>query len=186
MRSTRKSRSNNPENDARLVAQTLQALGFEVDEHLNLTGRDFKRVLREFARRMDDDQSRASTTPATACRSTGATTCCRSTSNLRDQDEVKDESIDIEERCSARIDRVRPRARIVILDACRNNPFAGETRSIRVGQRAGGDGRRGTLIAFASAPGRRRRGRARPAATASTPPPRPGDAHARASRSRRC
>ena len=47
---------NNPEHDARLIAQTLRSLGFEVGEHLNLTARDFKRVLREFARRMDDDQ----------------------------------------------------------------------------------------------------------------------------------
>ena len=47
---------NNPEHDARLIAQTLRSLGFEVGEYLNLNARDFKRVLREFARRMDDDQ----------------------------------------------------------------------------------------------------------------------------------
>src|SRR5207244_3639572 len=42
---------NNPEHDARLVAQTLRGLNFEVGEYLNLNARDFKRVLREFARR---------------------------------------------------------------------------------------------------------------------------------------
>jgi uncharacterized caspase-like protein len=47
---------NNPEHDARLIAQTLRSLGFEVGEYLNLNARDFRRVLREFARRMDDDQ----------------------------------------------------------------------------------------------------------------------------------
>ncbi|HSW15978.1 MAG TPA: caspase family protein, partial [Ramlibacter sp.] len=47
---------NNPEADARLVAQTLRTLDFEVGEHFNLNAREFKRVLREFARRMDDDQ----------------------------------------------------------------------------------------------------------------------------------
>jgi hypothetical protein len=41
----------------------------------------------------------------------------------------------------------------VILDACRNNPFAGKTRNIRSAGGLAEMGARGTLIAFASSPG---------------------------------
>src|SRR5262245_36167917 len=44
----------NPENDARLVGATLRKVGFEVLEHTNLGVREFRRVLRDFARRIQD------------------------------------------------------------------------------------------------------------------------------------
>lgn len=43
---------NNPENDARVVAATLRRLGFEVSEHVNLPTKDFRKVVREYARRV--------------------------------------------------------------------------------------------------------------------------------------
>jgi hypothetical protein len=50
---------NNPENDARVVATTLRRLGFEVTEHVNLPVRDFRRVLREYARRVQSHEGTA-------------------------------------------------------------------------------------------------------------------------------
>ena len=47
----------NPENDARLIASTLKALGFEVDARYNLKGPEFRRALRDFGRTMEDDES---------------------------------------------------------------------------------------------------------------------------------
>jgi uncharacterized caspase-like protein len=49
----------NPVNDARLVAKTLQGLGFEVMLRENLNLRDFKAVMRQFASRMENEEGTA-------------------------------------------------------------------------------------------------------------------------------
>lgn len=145
----------NPENDARLVASTLKALGFEVDLQLNLKARDFKRVLRDFGRRMDDDDSASVFFYAGHGMQIDRRNYLLPVDlNLRDEGEIKDESIDVEEALLSRIDRVRPRARIFIIDACRDNPFTGRTRSVRVGSGLAEMAAPGALIAFSAAPGR--------------------------------
>ena len=44
--------------------------------------------------------------------------------NLRDEEELKDDAVDIEDIFIRRVDRPDGKARVVILDACRDNPFA--------------------------------------------------------------
>ena len=148
----------NPENDARLVGGTLKALGFELDLQLNLKARDFKRVLRDFGRRMDDDDSASVFFYAGHGMQIDRRNYLLPVDlNLRDEGEIKDEAIDVEDALLARIDRVRPRARIFIIDACRDNPFnsgSGATRSVRVGRGLAEMAAPGALIAFSAAPGR--------------------------------
>ena len=144
----------NPENDARLIAANLRKLGFEVNEQLNLNVREFRRALREFARRVQEDDAIAVLYYAGhGVQIDGRNYLLPVDINLRDQEEVKDESVDIEELFLSRLDKARSKARIVILDACRDNPFAGKTRNIRSAGGLAEMGARGTLIAFASAPG---------------------------------
>jgi len=145
----------NPENDARLVGSTMSSLGFEVDLHLNLKARDFKRVLRNFGRRMDDDGSALVFYYAGHGMQIDRRNFLLPVDlNLRDEGEVKDEAIDLEDALLSRIDRVRPRARIFIIDACRDNPFTARTRSDRVGSGLAEMTAPGALIAFSAAPGR--------------------------------
>jgi type VI secretion system VasD/TssJ family lipoprotein len=151
----------NPENDARLIGSTLRALGFEVDLQLNLKAREFKRVLRDFGRRMDDDGSASVFFYAGHGMQIDRRNYLLPVDlNLRDEGEIKDEAIDVEDALLARIDRVRPRARIFIIDACRDNPFTtdtttrGATRSVRVGRGLAEMAAPGALIAFSAAPGR--------------------------------
>ena len=144
---------NNPEHDARLVAQTLRSLGFEVGEYLNLNVRDFKRVLREFARRMDDDQVASVFYYAGHGVQIGGRNYLLPVDiALRDEAEVRDEAIDLHEALLAHVDRVRPRARIFIIDACRNDPFAARGRS-RNANGLAEMAAPGALIAFSAAPG---------------------------------
>ena len=144
---------NNPEHDARLVAQTLRSLDFEVGEHLNLNARDFKRVLREFARRMDDDQVASVFYYAGHGVQIGGRNYLLPVDiALRDEAEVRDEAIDVQEALLAHVDRVRPRARIFIIDACRNDPFAARRQS-RSANGLAEMGAPGALIAFSAAPG---------------------------------
>src|SRR5438067_1626920 len=49
----------NPVNDARLVAKTLQSLGFEVMLRENVNLRDFKAAMRQFAARMENEEGTA-------------------------------------------------------------------------------------------------------------------------------
>ena len=144
----------NPENDARLIAANLRKLGFDVNEKLNVSVLEFRRALREFARRVQEDDAIAVLYYAGhGVQIDGRNYLLPVDINLRDQEEVKDESVDIEELFLSRIDKARSHPRIVILDACRDNPFAGKTRNIRSAGGLAEMGARGTLIAFASAPG---------------------------------
>ena len=146
---------NNPEHDARLIAQTLRTLDFDVSEQLNLKARDFKRVLREFANRMDDDQVASVFYYAGHGVQIGGRNYLLPVDiALRDEAEVRDEAIDLQEALLARVDRVRPRARIFIIDACRNDPFAARTRASRKSDGLAETAAPGALIAFSAAPGR--------------------------------
>jgi len=144
----------NPENDARLIATRLRVLGFQVNEQYNLAVVPFRRVLRDFAREVQQDDAIAVLYYAGhGVQIDGRNFLLPVDVNLRDQEEVKDQSVDIDELFIGRIDKVGSFPRIVILDACRNNPFAGKTRNIRTAGGLAEMGARGTLIAFASAPG---------------------------------
>ncbi|HSW20037.1 MAG TPA: type VI secretion system lipoprotein TssJ [Ramlibacter sp.] len=145
---------NNPEHDARLIGQTLRSLDFEVGEHLNLGARDFKRVLREFARRMDDDQVASVFYYAGHGVQIGGRNYLLPVDiALRDEAEVRDEAIDLQEALLAHVDRVRPRARIFIIDACRNDPFAARRLAARNANGLAEMAAPGALIAFSAAPG---------------------------------
>lgn len=144
---------NNPEQDARLIAQTLRSLDFEVSEHLNLKAREFKRVLREFGRRMDDDQVASVFYYAGHGVQIGGRNYLLPVDiALRDEAEVRDEAIDLQEALLSHVDRVRPRARIFIIDACRNDPFAAR-RFSRSANGLAEMAAPGALIAFSAAPG---------------------------------
>jgi type VI secretion system VasD/TssJ family lipoprotein len=146
----------NPENDAKLVAATLGTLGFEVEQHFNLKSADFRKVVRDFGRRMDDDEVASVFFYAGHGMQIDRRNYLLPVDlNLRDEDEVKDESIDVADQLLSRIDRVRPRARIFIIDACRDNPFRARpgTRSVRVSAGLAEMAAPGALIAFSAAPG---------------------------------
>lgn len=145
---------NNPENDARVVAATLRRLGFEVAEHVNLGVRDFRRVLREFARRTQDEDGVAVLYYAGhGVQIDGRNYLLPVDINLRDEEEIKDESVDVDEAYVSRIERARAQVRIIILDACRDNPFRGKTRNIKPVGGLAELSARGALIAYSSAPG---------------------------------
>jgi uncharacterized caspase-like protein len=148
---------NNPENDARLVAATLRQLGFDVSEHVNLGALEFRRVLREFARRARDEEGAVVFYYAGhGVQIGGRDYLVPVDVDLRDPEEIRDDAVDVGDLLLDRLSSSRARARIVILDACRDNPFQVATaRAIRGADRA----RRaetvasGGLIAYASAPG---------------------------------
>ena len=145
---------NNPENDARVVASTLRRLGFEVREHVNLPIKEFRRVLRDYARALQNEEGVSVFYYAGhGVQIDGRNYLLPVDVNLRDEEEVKDESVDVDELFISRLERARTQVRIVILDACRDNPFGAKTRNIRSISGLAEMAARGALIAYSSAPG---------------------------------
>ena len=147
---------NNPEHDAHLIASTLSRLGFEVTERENLGVMEFRRVLRDYVRRLQDEDGVAVFYYAGhAVQIGGHNYLLPVDINLRDEDEVRDDAVEIDEQLISRIAHARTRARIVILDACRDDPYA--SMLARSGLTRGGGlaemSASGALIAYSSAPG---------------------------------
>ncbi|MBV8209116.1 MAG: caspase family protein [Burkholderiaceae bacterium] len=147
---------NNPENDARLIASTLRRLGFEVTERENLGTMEFQRVLRDYVRRLQDEDGAAVFYYAGhAVQIGGRNYLLPVDINLRDEEEVRDDAIEIGEQFIKRIEHAKTRVRIVILDACRDDPYvssrarSGSARGVGLAEMSAS----GDLIAFSSAPG---------------------------------
>ena len=144
----------NPENDARLISARLRDLGFDVREHLNLGKRDFRDTVRAFAREMQNSPGVVLFYFAGhGVQIDGRNYLLPVDANLSSQGEVKDDSVDVQDLFVSRLESSRALTRIVILDACRDNPFGRRTRDIRAAGGLAEMAARGTLIAYASAPG---------------------------------
>src|SRR5215469_14970615 len=82
---------NNPEYDARLIANTLKQLGFEVTERENLGIMEFRRVLREYVRRTQDaDGAAVFFYAGHGVQIAGRNYLLPVDINLHDEDEVRD------------------------------------------------------------------------------------------------
>ena len=145
---------NNPENDARVVAATLRKLGFEVTEHVNLPVRKFRQVLRDYVRALQDTDGVGLLYYAGhGVQIDGRNYLLPVDINLRDEEEIKDEAVDIDDLFMSKLSRAKTRGLIIILDACRDNPFRGKTRNIQAAGGLAEMGARGALIAYSAAPG---------------------------------
>jgi uncharacterized caspase-like protein len=145
---------NNPENDARVVGATLRGLGFEVTEHVNLPVRKFRQVLRDYVRTLQNtDVVGLLYYAGHGVQIDGRNYLLPVDINLRDQEEIKDEAVDIDDLFVSKLERAKMRGLIVILDACRDNPFRGKTRNIQAAGGLAEMGARGALLAYSAAPG---------------------------------
>ena len=141
----------NPINDARAMAKTLNQLGFEVILRTNMTQRGMVEALRDFGGRLGRDGEAVFYYSGHGMQVKGRNYLIPVDADIRGEDEVPYMSLDMAQVLD-KLEAARSRANIVILDACRNNPFVRTFRSGRTGL-AQMDAPVGTLIAFATAPG---------------------------------
>jgi len=142
----------NPVNDARAVARTLNELGFQVKVQTNLTQVQMRRAIREFGDELHARQgvglfyfaghgvqisNRNFLIPVGA--------------DIQREYEVEDQAVDAG-AVLAMMQSAKARVNIVVLDACRNNPFIREFRSTINGL-APMQAPAGTILAFSTAPG---------------------------------
>jgi uncharacterized caspase-like protein len=142
----------NPPNDARDMAATLKALGFDVTSGVNLNQRDMKRLIREFGQKLKGGGSGLFYYAGHGVQSKGKNYLIPIEADIQSDIEVEDAGVDVN-LVLGYMDDAQNGLNIVILDACRNNPFARSFRSASSGL-AQVDAPTGTLIAYATAPGR--------------------------------
>jgi hypothetical protein len=142
----------NPVNDASDFADALRASGFEVTRLENANLREIRAALRDFG----DKLKRQGGVGLFYFAGHGMQVKGRNYlipvgAQIEREDEVEFESLDAN-LVLEKLDSAGNRFNIVILDACRNNPFA---RSFRSGTQglAQMDAPSGTVVAFATSPG---------------------------------
>ena len=140
----------NPANDARDIAARLKRLGFEVIVRTDVRQKEMLRSLTEFGDKVQAGTEALFFYAGHGMQVRGKNYLIPIDAEIRGESSVSSEAVDVDQL----LDKLAPaRLSLVILDACRNNPF--ERRF-----RGGGQGLAqinaptGTLIAYATAPGK--------------------------------
>lgn len=148
-----------PANDARLTADTLRSLDFELyggQAHVNLSEKKMRRLIHDFSEELG---RRAKPVGLFYYSGHGLQFGGRNymipvDADIRHEVDVESEGISIDVDVLGRMNLARTKINIIILDACRINPF--EKRIKALGRRKGLSDMRpeqGSIIAFAAEPG---------------------------------
>jgi hypothetical protein len=142
----------NPANDAADISEKLELLGFEVLQKTNLTRKQMRNAIREYAKKL---QTKGGTGiffyAGHGMQVSGKNYLIPVGAEIQSEFEVPDESVEADLLLRALDDAKNP-LNIVVLDACRDNPFARSFRSSAKGL-ARMEGGTGTLIAYSTGPG---------------------------------
>lgn len=144
----------NPVSDAKLMAATLRNLEFEVIEHLDVDQRQMKRAIRDLGDLLDkagEDGIGMFYYAGHGIQVQGRNFLIPLGTEIERESDVGIKAVNANVVLET-MEYARTRLNFVVLDACRNNPFA---RGFRSGTRglARMDAPRGTLVAYATAPG---------------------------------
>jgi uncharacterized caspase-like protein len=141
----------NPSKDAAAVAQALRAADFEVTLKLNVRRDEMLRAMADFGRSLRDGGVGLFYYAGHAVQMGGSNYLIPLGANVDNEDYVPIETVDLND-VLARMGGADNRLNIVILDACRNNPFRTQFRGVTRGL-APTLAPTGTYIAYAAAPG---------------------------------
>ncbi len=140
----------NPVNDARALAASLRGLGFEVMIGENLGQRDMTRLVARFGERLSGHDVGMFFFAGHGIQIKGKNYLLPVDAQISSENSVRAEAVDVD----TVLDQLSASPlNVVILDACRNNPFERRFRSVSGGL-AQMDAPKGTLIAYATAPGK--------------------------------
>ncbi len=155
----------NPSNDARAVAKSLRGIGFVVTEGIDLDRAAMQNMIREFLRDAARSQVAIVYYAGHGVQIDGRNWLIPVDAQLKAGGSITDMMTDMDTIMAGLDDQLR--TNILILDACRNNPMAPQVASAGSGRGIEGGGLAapsslgsgstlgaGTLIAFATAPGK--------------------------------
>jgi formylglycine-generating enzyme required for sulfatase activity len=142
----------NPINDAKLVSATLESLGFKVIQEYDLDEDGIERAVIRFGRELSSADSVGLFYYAGhGAQVNGENYLIPVGSNIEVQDDLYIKAVPVSDLLNI-MERATNRVNILILDACRNNPYPASTRSGTRGL-AKIDAPPETLIAYATMPG---------------------------------
>ncbi len=159
----RKQPLRNPVNDARAVGQALRELGFDVQAVEDGNLRDMVGALQRFSIRAREHRARLIFYAGHGMQVRGRNYLIPVDADIATEDDVTRLSADVGDLLE-RLGELRDGVNIIILDACRNNPFnvqpALDADGRRIRTRAPSesglaqvDAPKGTLVAYSTAPG---------------------------------
>ena len=144
----------NPANDAKLIAASLANLGFDVITRRNADQNTMKRAIKEFGERLDKAGPAAVGLffyAGHGVQLNGRNYLIPTAARIEREGDVDIEAVSAD-WVIEQMRYAHNRLNIVVLDACRNNPFARSSRSADRGL-AVMDAPAGILIAYSTAPG---------------------------------
>jgi uncharacterized caspase-like protein len=143
----------NPANDSKAVAEAFTRAGFEVTRLSDLTQMEMRRAVRDFSARVAEKGSDTTALVFYAGHGVqvdGENFLIPIDARIQRESDVAIEALRLADIVKA-LETVQSRARIVMLDACRNNPFS------TVGASGRGlaivDAPAGSIVAYSTAPG---------------------------------
>jgi formylglycine-generating enzyme required for sulfatase activity len=144
----------NPANDARAIAAALRELGFEVDEQINLSYQDMGRAVNRFGKSIRRDSVALFYYAGHGLQVQGSNYLVPVDMEIQDEGEVQFNTVNAGQ-VLAKMEEAKNPVNIVILDACRDNPYArGWKRSSASRGLAPMDAPVGSFVAYAAAPGK--------------------------------
>jgi hypothetical protein len=141
----------NPLNDAEDMTATLRKLGFEVILKKDADQRTMEDAIRSFGRQLSNGGVGLFYFAGHGVQIEGRNYLMPVDARIESESDVKYEAVDAG-RVLGKMEDAKNQLNIVILDACRNNPYARAFRSDQSGL-ARMDAPAGSLIAYATAPG---------------------------------
>ena len=141
----------NPPNDARAMAAALRECGFEVIERIDSDQRTMDEAIREFGRRLSHGGVGVCYYAGHGMQVDGRNYLIPVGADIQAEDEVKYRAVDAG-IVLGKMESAASRVNIVILDACRDNPFARSFRTSARGLKRM-DAPIGSFIAYATSPG---------------------------------
>ncbi|MBI3452468.1 MAG: caspase family protein [Rhodospirillales bacterium] len=142
----------NPVNDARAMAKTLREQGFEVILREDATKTQINDAVGEFGEKLSEGAVGLFFFAGHGIQVQGRNYMVPVDARITSEQRVRLETLDVEAVLD-QMQAARTRVSMVILDACRNNPFERRFRSVSGGL-AQINAPTGTLIAYATAPGK--------------------------------
>lgn len=141
----------NPGNDARAIAEKMKALGFDVILRTDSTQKEMNRAITLFGEKLSSGGVGLFYYAGHGMQVRGKNFLVPVDAAIESESAVRSESVDLDlvlDQLSA------TRVGMVILDACRNNPFERRFRSGAGNGLAQVDAPKGVLVAYATAPGK--------------------------------
>ncbi len=142
----------NPTRDANAVSASLRRLGFTVIHKNNVSLQDMERAMDQFYASLGKGSVGLFYYAGHGVQVDGRNYLVPTDASINSESDIKYECMDAG-RILGKMEDAKNTINIVILDACRNNPFAGSYRSASRGL-ARMDAPTGSIVAYSTAPGK--------------------------------